>query len=137
VSWLLDTNVISEIRKGSRGDPGVARWAAGRQDDAWLSALTIGEIRRAIELKRRNGEVTAYRLEIWLQGLLGSFESRILPIDVRVAEVWGRLNVPDPRPVVDTLLAATAIVHGLTLVTRNVDDLAGAGAKVLNPFGGG
>jgi predicted nucleic acid-binding protein len=134
VSWLLDTNVISEIRKGTRGDPGVARWAAGRRDDAWLSVLTVGEIRRGIELKRRKDEVAARHLEIWLQGLLGTFESRILPIDDRVAEVWGRLNVPDPRPVVDTLLAATAIVHGLTLVTRNVSDVAGTGAKVFNPF---
>lgn len=136
MSWLLDTNVVSEIRKGNRGDLGVARWAAGRQDDAWLSVLTVGEIRRGIELKRRRDEVTARHLEIWLQGLLGSFESRILPIDDRVAEVWGRLNVPDPRPVVDTLLAATAIVHGLTLVTRNVNDVAGTGAKVFNPFEG-
>jgi predicted nucleic acid-binding protein len=136
VSWLLDTTVISQIRKGSRGDPGVARWAADRQDDAWLSVLTIGEIRRGIELKRRKDEVTARHLEIWLQGLLGCFESRILPINDRVAEVWGRLNVPDPRPTVPTLLAATAIVHGLTLVTRNVSDVAGTGAKVLNPFEG-
>ncbi len=137
MSWLLDTNVISEIRKGTRGDPGVARWAAGRRDDAWLSVLTVGEIRRGIERKRRKDEVAARHLEIWLQGLLGTFESRILPIDDRVAEVWGRLNVPDPRPVVDTLLAATAIVHGLTLVTRNVSDVAGTGAKVLNPFDDG
>jgi len=137
VSWLLDTNVISEIRKGARGDPGVLRWAGGRQDDVWLSVLTVGEIRRGIELKRRRDEVSARHLEIWLQGLLGSFESRILPVDGRVAEVWGRLNVPDPRPTVDTLLAATAIVHGLTLVTRNVDDVAGTGVKVFNPFEGG
>ncbi len=137
MSWLLDTNVISEIRKGPRADPGVARWVAGRQDDAWLSVLTVGEIRRGIELKRRKDEVAARHLEIWLQGLLGSFEARILPVDGRVAEVWGRLNVPDPRPVVDTLLAATAIVHGLTLVTRNVDDVVGTGARVLNPFAGG
>ena len=136
MSWLLDTNVISEIRKGARGDPGVARWAAGRQDDAWLSVLTVGEIRRGIELRRRKDELAARHLEIWLQGLLGSFESRILPIDDRVAEVWGRLNVPDPRSVVDTLLAATAIVHGLTLVTRNVSDVEGTGVNVLNPFTG-
>ena len=134
MSWLLDTNVISEIRKGRRGDPGVVRWATGRQDDAWLSVLTVGEIRRGIELKRRKDEVTARHLDVWLQGLLGSFESRILPVDARVAELWGRLNVPDPRPTVDTLLAATALVHGLTLVTRNVGDFAGTGVKVLNPF---
>lgn len=134
MSWLLDTNVISEIRKGRRGDPGVLRWANGRQDDAWLSVLTVGEIRRGIELKRRKDEVTARHLDVWLQGLLGSFESRILPVDARVAELWGRLNVPDLRPTVDTLLAATALVHGLTLVTRNVGDFSGTGVKVLNPF---
>lgn len=103
----------------------------------WLSVLTVGEVRRGIELKRRKDEVTARQLEVWLQGLLGSFASRILPIDGRVAEVWGRLNVPDPRPTVDTLLAATAIVHVLTLVTRNVGDVAGTGVKVYNPFEGG
>ncbi len=134
MSWLLDTNVVSEIRKGPRGDPGVARWAATRRDDAWLSVITVGEIRRGIELKRRRDELTARHLEAWLEGLLGSFKSRILPIDARVAEVWGRLNVPDPRPTVDTLLAATALVHGLTLVTRNVKDVEGTGVKVLNPF---
>lgn len=134
MSWLLDTNVVSEIRKGARADRGVAQWLAGRHDEAWLSALTIGEIRRRIELKRRKDEHTARQLELWLHGLLGGFASRILPVDHRVAEVWGRLNVPDPRPTVDTLLAATAIVHGLTLVTRNVCDVAGTGVKVLNPF---
>lgn len=134
MSWLLDTNVISEIRKGRRGDPGVVRWANGRQDDAWLSVSTVGEIRRGIELKRRKDEVTARHLDVWLQGLLGSFESRILQVDARVAELWGRLNVPDPRPTVDTPLAATALVHGLTLVTRNAGDFASTGVKVLNPF---
>ena len=137
MSWLLDTNVVSEIRKGSRGDPGVRRWVADRRDDAWLSVITVGEIRRGIELTRRKGELTARQLEAWLEGLLGSFESRILPIDARVADVWGRLNVPDPRPTVDTLLAATALVHGLTLVTRNVKDIEGTGVQVLNPFDGG
>ena len=134
MSWLLDTNVIAEVRKGARGDPGVVRWASGRQDEAWLSVLTVGEIRRGIELKRRRDELAARHLENWLQGLLSGFESRILPVDGRVAEVWGRLNVPDPRPVVDTMLAATAIVHGLTLVTRNVSDVEGTGVRGLNPF---
>jgi predicted nucleic acid-binding protein len=134
VSWLVDTNVISEIRKGSRGDPGVVRWVTGRHDAVWLSVLTVGELRRGIESKRRKDEVAARHLDGWLQGLLGSFESRILPVDARVAELWGRLNVPDPRPTIDTLLAATALVHGLTLVTRNVSDVVGTGVKVLNPF---
>ena len=134
MSWLLDTNIVSEIRKGNRGDPGVIEWASGRQDEAWLSVLTLGEIRRGIELKRRKDEVAAYRLDVWLQGLLGNFGPRILSVDERVAEVWGRLNVPDPVPTVDGLIAATALVHGLTLVTRNVQDVAGTGVRVLNPF---
>jgi predicted nucleic acid-binding protein len=134
VSWLLDTNVVSELRKGSRADPGVVRWASGRQDDAWLSVLTVGEIRRGTELVRRRDAVAARYLDVWLEGLLGAFESRILAIDARVAEVWGRLNVPDPLPTVDALLAATALVHGLTFVTRNVKDVAGTGVRVLNPF---
>lgn len=136
MSWLLDTNVISEIRKGHRGDPGVIRWATGRQDKAWLSALTIGEIRRGVELKRRRDEVAAHHLDLWLEGLLTSFSSRILPIDQRVAMVWARLNVPDPRPVIDSLIAATAVVHGLTLVTRNTRDFEGAGVALFDPFEG-
>lgn len=134
MSWLLDTNVVSEIRKGSRGDPGVVQWSAGRDDDAWLSVLTVGEIRRGIELKRRRDEVAARHLDLWLEGLVNAFSSRILPVDQRVAEVWARLNVPDPRPVVDTLIAATAVVHGLTLVTRNTKDFEGAGVRLFNPF---
>ena len=134
MNWLLDANVISELRKGSRADPGVARWAAERRDDLWLSALTVGEIRRGIELRRRRDESSAQALESWLQGVLRGFGARILPFDSVVAEVWGRLNVPDPRPTVDTMLAAAAIVHGLILVTRNVRDVAGTGVQVLNPF---
>lgn len=136
MSWLLDTNVISELRKGPRGNSGVVRWAGTRQGDVWVSALTVGELRRGVELKRRKDEDAARHLDVWLQGLLGTFSGRILPVDDRVAELWGRLNVPDPLPTIDTLLAATAIVHGLTLVTRNVRDVAATGARVLNPFVG-
>jgi toxin FitB len=136
VSWLLDTDVVSEIRKGSRGDPGVVHWAGGRDDAAWLSVLTVGEIRRGIELKRRRDEVAAHHLDLWLEGLVTSFSSRILPVDQRVAEVWARMNVPDPRPVVDGLIAATAAVHGLTLVTRYTRDFEGVGVKLFNPFTG-
>src|SRR5690606_3994036 len=105
-------------------------------DDAWLSVLTIGEIRRGIELKRRRDEAGARHLDVWLDGLEANFGARILPVDASVAEVWGRLNVPNPRPTVDALIAATAIVHGLTLVTRNVQDVEGTGATAFNPFRG-
>lgn len=134
MSWLLDTNVVSEIRKGARGNPGVVRWAAGRQDDAWLSVLTVGELRRGIELRRRRDELAARHLSVWFDGLVAGFGARILPVDARVAELWGRLNVPDPLPTVATLIAATALVHGLTLVTRNVREVAGTGVSFVNPF---
>ena len=134
MSWLLDTNIVSELRKGERCHPGLRRWATGRQDDAWLSVLTVGEIRRGIELERRRDAQTGRTLELWLEGLVGCFESRILPVDTRVAELWGRLCVPDPLPVIDALIAATALVHGLTLVTRNTRDFAATGVKMLNPF---
>lgn len=134
MSWLLDTNVISEIRKGSRGDPGVRRWSAGRDDDAYISVLTLGELRRGIELKRRRDPEAAGHLDAWLNVLTSTFTTRILPVDQRVAEQWRHLGVPDPVPAIDGLLAATAMVHGLTLVTRNVSDVAKTGVPVLNPF---
>lgn len=112
----------------------MVRWTRGRDDDVWLSVLTVGEIRRGIELKRRRDEVAARHLDLWLEGLVTSFSSRILPVDQRVAEAWAILNVPDPRSVVDSLIAATAVVHGLTLVTRNTRDFDGAVVRLFNPF---
>lgn len=137
MSWLLDANVISELRKGPRADPGVLRSAQGREHDAWISVLSVGEVRRGIELNRRRDEPAAQLLDVWLEGLLTGYASRILPFDLAVAEIWGRLNVPSPRPAVDGMIAATALVHGLTLVTRNVRDVEGTGVRVLNPFSGG
>lgn len=98
--------------------------------------ITIGEIRRGIELKRRRDEASAHHLDLWLEGLVTGFASRILPVDQRVAEVWARLNVPDPRPIVDGLIAATAVVHGLTLVTRNTRDFEAMGVALFDPFAG-
>ena len=134
MSWLLDTNVVSEVRKGARAHENVARWYAMREGELWLSVLTVGEIRRGIEAKRRRDPESAEALEWWLEGLTGAFGARILPVDARVADVWGRLNVPNPLPAVDGLLAATAIVHGLTLVTRNTADIARTGVSYLDPF---
>ena len=135
MSYLVDTNVISELRKGQRCNPGVASWfaevAAG---DIYLSALTVGEIRKGIESIRRRDEDRAQTLDAWLGELLESHTDRILPVDEVIAEVWGRFNVPDPLPVLDSLLAATASVHGLTLVTRNLKDVERTGVDCLNPF---
>jgi predicted nucleic acid-binding protein len=137
VSWLIDTNVLSEIRKGRRADPGIRAWFTASDDqDLYTSVLVLGEIRRGIESIRRRDRPSALALEHWLVNLAAGFGERILPVDVRVADRWGALNVPDPVPTVDGLLAATALVHDLVLVTRNVRDVSGTGARVLDPSSG-
>jgi predicted nucleic acid-binding protein len=135
LSYLLDTNVISELRKGRRADPNVTAWFAELADEeVFLSVLTIGEIRRGIESVRRRDPDAAAALDRWLALLSEAHGDRILPIDRAIAEEWGRMNVPDPLPVVDGLLAATAQVLGLTLVTRNVADVEGIGVELFDPF---
>jgi predicted nucleic acid-binding protein len=135
VKFLVDTNVISELRKGSRCDANVAAWfAAVPAEELYLSVLVVGEIRRGIESIRRRDAPAARRLENWLKRLVSAHEDRILPVDRRVAEEWGRMNVPDPVPVLDSLMAATARVNGLVLATRNVKDVARTGVRSVNPF---
>lgn len=132
MSYLLDTNVISELRKGERADADVVSWFAGLADEeVFLSVLTIGEIRRGIENVRRRDADSAAALDRWLALLSEAHGDRILPIDRAIAEEWGRMNVPDPLPVIDGLLAATARVLGLTLVTRNIADVKGTGVELL------
>ncbi len=113
---------------------GVREWL-GSIDGAEISmsVLVVGEIRHGIELGRRRDPDAARSLDGWLDALLRSFD-RILPVDTAVIEVWARMGVPDPVPVIDGLVAATAIVHGLTVVTRNERDFRRTGARVLNPF---
>lgn len=136
-AFLLDTNVLSELRKGGRADPGVARWFAGLDDaQIFLSVLTLGEARRGVESIRRRDRRQARQLESWLSEVATLFADRILPVDARVAERWGRMNVPDPLPVIDGLLAATAHVHDLTLATRDTGPAERSGADVVNPFSG-
>jgi predicted nucleic acid-binding protein len=137
LSYLLDTNVISELRKGERANPKVSSWFAGLADEEiYLSVLTIGEIRRGVESVRRRDPDSAAALDSWLVRLSEAHRDRILPVDRAIAEEWGRMNAPDPLPVIDGLLAATAKVVGLTLVTRNVADVERAGVELLDPFGG-
>ena len=133
--YLIDTNVISEIRKGRRTDPNVAAWFRRvRDDELFLSVLVVGEIRQGIERLRPRDPRGALALERWLEEILQSFGDRILPIDARVAQNWGRLNAPRTLPVIDSLLAATAQTHGFTLVSRNTKDLERSGVRCLNPF---
>jgi toxin FitB len=135
LSYLLDTNVISELRKGERADPNVRTWFSELADEEiFLSVLTIGEIRRGIENVRRRDPDSAAALDRWLARLGEAHRDRILPVDRATAEEWGRMNVPDPLPVVDGLLAATAKVLGLTFVTRNIADVRGSGVDLVDPF---
>lgn len=135
MSYLLDTNVISELRKGERADANVTAWFVDvAEEEIFLSVLTIGEIRRGIESLRRRDPDSAAALDRWLNLVSEAHGDRVVPIDRTITEEWGRMNVPDPLPVVDGLLAATARVLGLTLVTRNVADVEGSGIELLDPF---
>ena len=134
MSFLLDTNVVSEIQKKAP-DRGVATWFASvPADKLFLSVLVVGEIRQGITRLVRRDPAQAEIFERWLSQLGDGYGDRIVPITVRIAEAWGRLNVPDPVPVVDGLLAATALVHDWTLVTRNVNDVTSTGVRLLDPF---
>ena len=135
MSFLVDTNVISELRKGERCAASVTRWYRSIDGDAlFLSALVIGEIRKGIEYARPRDPQKADALERWLTSVVAAFADRILPIDRMVAEEWGRMSARRTAPVIDGLLAATARIHDLVLVTRNAADVAGLGAKILDPF---
>jgi predicted nucleic acid-binding protein len=137
MSFLIDTNVISEVRKGARCDAKVAAWYAAIEDtDLYLSTLVLGEIRKGVEIARPRDPAKAQALQDWLAAVVAVFADRVLAVDRSVGDAWGRMAAIRPVPVVDGLLAATAKVHGLTLVTRNDADVAGLGARVLNPFKG-
>lgn len=135
MTYLLDTNVISELRKGVRADANVTAWFAEvAEKEIFLSVLTIGEIRRGIENVRRRDPDPAAALDRWLSLVSEAHGDRVVPVNRMVTEEWGKMNVPDPLPVIDGLLAATARVLGLTLVTRNVADVEGTGIELLDPF---
>jgi len=134
VNFLLDTNIVSEVRK-PQGDSRLKAWLASTPSSRlYLSVLVVGEVRRGIERLRRRDPAQTSVYEAWLATLLRDFTDRLLPVTADVADEWGRINVPDLVPTIDGLMAATARVHGMTLVTRNVSDLAHTGVPLLNPF---
>lgn len=138
MSYLIDTNIISEVRKGDRCDARVSEWYASIADeDLFLSTLVLGEIRRGVELARPRDAGKATALERWLRDVEAAFGGRVLNIDSAVSDQWGRMSAIRTIPVIDGLLAATAVTNGLTLVTRNDRDIAGLGTTVLNPFRSG
>lgn len=135
MNYLIDTNIISEVRKGRRCNANVASWYEKIEDASlYLSVLVIGEIRQGIERVRRKDNVQANAIEDWLLAVDKAFGERILPVDRAVANEWGRLNASRPLPVIDGILAATAKIHRMTLVTRNTADIADLGVHVFNPF---
>jgi predicted nucleic acid-binding protein len=134
LEYLLDTNVLSETRK-KRADAGVIAFLqAAEASSLYVSVLTLGELRKGVAKKMREDEYEAKRLTDWVDGLEYSFADRILGIDAATARLWGDWSSERPRPVVDTLLAATAVRRGLTLVTWNIRDVRGIPVKLLNPW---
>jgi predicted nucleic acid-binding protein len=132
---LLDTNVVSELRKRERADANVLAWFSGVDGGAlWLSVLVIGEIRRGIEILRRRDARSARALDRWVARIEREHDGRILGVDLPVAREWGRLDAAFGLPPVDGLLAATARVHGLALATRNTKDFVRTGIACVNPF---
>lgn len=133
--FLLDTNIVSELRKNS-ADRNVVRWATRVPPASlYLSAITILELETGILRIERRDQPQGLRLRTWLQKhVLPAFDGRILPVDSAVAIRCAQLHVPDPRSEYDALIAATALVHGMSVVTRNIDGFRGSGVKVVNPF---
>ena len=134
LAYLLDTNVLSETRK-KKADAGVISFLeAADASSLFISVLTIGELRKGVAAKKLKDPDPAKQLAAWVEGLEFSFADRILGIDAATARLWGDWSGERPRPVVDTLLAATAVLHELTLVTRNLRDVRGVPVKLLNPW---
>jgi predicted nucleic acid-binding protein len=136
--YLIDTNVISEARKKAKANPGVIDFfdrVAAADEAVCLPVVSVGELRRGIELIRHRGDTRqAMLLEAWLTVVLQEYGENILAFDTDAAQVWGRLRVPSPEHELDKQIAATALVNDLTLVTRNTVDFEGTGVKLMNPF---
>ena len=133
--FLLDTNILSELRKENRCDTGVRQWfEEAASDELFISVLVLGEIRQGIERIRLRDAAQARALEKWLRWISAEFADRVLPVDERVADQWGRLGLRQPVPVLDALLAATAIANDLSVVSRDEDGFRNTGVRVVNPF---
>jgi predicted nucleic acid-binding protein len=136
--YLIDTDVISEARKGQEANSGVRRFLADAERNdvpLYLSVITIGELRQGVEnVRHRGDEPQARLLERWLDRVTNTFEDAILAFDQQIAEIWGRLRVPNPENPLDKQIAATALINDLTVVTRNTAHYAPTGVRLLNPF---
>jgi toxin FitB len=136
--YLVDTDVISEARKGDKANSGVREFFddASRNNIAlFLSAISIGELRQGVELIRHRGDsAQSGRLERWLDRLTVEYADSILPFDQETAQIWGRLRVPHPENPLDKQIAATALIYALTVVTRNTDHFEPTGVALVNPF---
>ena len=134
--YLVDTNVISEARKGAKANAGVKRFfQEANANDMYLSAQTIGEIRRGLENIRHRGDAPqTKKLEKWLDMVVADYADKILAFDAECAQVWGRLMSPHPEHPIDKQIASIALINDLTVVTRNVDDFRGTGVEIINPF---
>lgn len=135
MKYLLDTNILSEIRKGSRAHLSVRKWWAETDGmDVCVSVMALGEVRQGVERLRIRNPEKAKDIERWLQSIPKTMGTRLLGVNHRVADEWGRMGVRRTLPLVDSLLAATAIAHDLILVTRNIRDIKDTGVRYLNPF---
>lgn len=135
MSFLLDTNVLSEIRKGTNCNTNVRRWwESTTSADYYLSVIVAGEIHRGIEKLLKTNPDMARIFQSWLADVIREFGARVLPVDLATAEFWGKISSNRTLPLADGLLAATALAHDLTFVTRNTKDIKETGVRYLNPF---
>ena len=133
--YLLDTNILSEIRKGRYCDPNLSKWVKDTANDRHhVSVLSLGEIRKGIEILRRRSPEQCFVFENWLVTIRKEYENDILTVTNEISEQWGRMMAKQTKPIIDGLLAATAITHRLTMATRNINDFKNVGVKVVNPF---